>query len=148
MKGLQLVARRAILTTLKNSPVAALVPKAQIHGQAPLVPVGSEFIKLERPQTLPIKATCVDGGTVNYPLSAFAKARMQGGAIIESAEDHASRIGAAIERALDDRGLNLTHDGKPVRVTFRIADMLLQQDLDEATVFHYACTIRCRMIAE
>lgn len=148
MKGLQLVARRAILTTLKNSAVAALVPKDQIHGQAPAIAVGPVFIKLGQPQTLPIKASCLDGATVTLPLSAFAKARMQGGVIVETAEDYASRIGAAIEQTLDDRGLNLTVDGQPVRLTFRIADMLLRQDLDEASIFQYACTVRCRIIAE
>lgn len=148
MKGLQQVARRAILTTLKNSPVAVLVPKEQIHGQAPAIPVGPQFIKLGQPQTLPIKATCLDGAVVTVPLSAFAKARMQGSATVETAEDHASRIGAAIERALDDRGLDLAVDGQPVRVVFRITDMLLRQDLDEASIFQYACTVRCRIIAE
>lgn len=148
MKGLQLVARRELLTVVKNSPVTAIVPREQIHAQAPLIELGPQAIKLGPPQTLPVKAACLDGAVVNIPLFAFAMARTQGKVTIESAEDHASRLGEAIETALDSCGVNATYKGKPFRVTFRIADMLLQQDLDEASVFRYSCTVRCRLIAE
>lgn len=148
MKGLQLIARRALLTTLKAGPLTGLVAVEQIHGQTPLVPIDWPFTKLGRPQTLPIKATCLDGGNVTFPLSAFATARKQGGVVVESAEDHASRIGAAIEAGLDDRGFDLMHERQPYRITFRILDMLLQQDGAEADAYQYACNVRCRVIAE
>lgn len=148
MKGLQLIARRAILAALKASSLTALVKPAQIHGQTPLVTLEWPFTKLGRPQTLPIKATCLDGGDVTFPLSGFATPKKQGGVVVQSAEDFASEIGAAIETALDDRGFDLTVDGKPVRITFRILDMSLQQDGAEADAYQYSCNVRCRIIAE
>lgn len=152
MKGLQLIARRAILATLKSSPLTALVKPAQIHGQTPLVTVEWPFTKLGRPQTLPIKATCLDGGDVTFPLSGFAGPRWRDAVkktgLLETAENHASRLGAAIETALDDRGADLTVNGKPVRITFRILDMSLQQDGAEADAYQYSCNVRCRIIAE
>lgn len=147
MKGLYRVARRAILTQLKRDPgVTAIVQPTQIHGQAPGV-VAWPFITLGPPQVLPIKATCVDGGAVNTPISGFAKSRMSGNVKVETAEDHASRLGAAIERALDDSGENILVDGKPARVTHRLADMRLLMDGQEPDAFHYSATVRTRIIA-
>ena len=149
MTGLQRVARRAILARLKASnAVKALVPVAAIHSQT--VPAGPSwpFIKLGVPQTLPLTATCLNGAIVIIPVDAFARQREQGGLVVETAEDHASRIGAAIERALHLRGETVTVDGASVRLSYTLSDMRLFPDGEEADAFHYSGLIRAKVHAE
>lgn len=149
MNGLQRVVRRALMARLKASnPVKALVPPASIYGQT--VPAGPSwpFIKLGIPQTIPRTAICLNGGEVTVPISAFARQREQGGLVVETAEDHASRIGAAIERALHLRGEDVTADGQPVRLSYAMTDMRLFPDGDEADAFHYSGLIRAKVHAE
>ncbi|HVH49960.1 MAG TPA: DUF3168 domain-containing protein, partial [Sphingomicrobium sp.] len=104
------------------------------------------FIKTQSPQTLPLRADCVDGATVNFGVSAFTRGRKNGaGALIETAEDHASRIGEAIETAIDKSKSDLPGIGT---VAYRIADAVLLVDGAEAGAFHYSCTVRARVLAE
>ena len=149
MTGLQRVARRPILARMKaDAALTALVPAASIYGQT--VPGGPTwpFIKLGVPQTLPITATCLNGAVINIPVDAFARQRQQGGVTVETAEDHASRIGAAIERALHLRGEMVTVDGQPVRLSYTMSDMRLFPDGEEADAFHYSGLIRARVLAQ
>jgi hypothetical protein len=142
--------RRALLTTLKaDTGLTALVPASSIH---PLAVTGSAgapepiwpFIKLEAPRTLRLRAACVVGGTVSVDVNAFAKARYDtAGAMIETAEDHAGRIGAAIEAALSDRHLAL-EGGADARV--RLDDIRLLQD-DEPDAFHWFAQVTARVLA-
>ena len=148
MTGLQRVARRAILTRLKaSSAVRNLVPVASIYGQT--VPAGPAwpFIKLGVPQTLPLTATCLNGAIVNIPIDAFARQREQGGVPVETAEDYASRIGAAIETALHLKGETVTVDGQLVRLSYTMTDMRLFPDGEEADAFHYSGLIRAKVHA-
>ena len=149
MTGLQRIARRAILARLKASnALRPLVPAGAIYGQT--VPAGPSwpFIKLGVPQTIPLTATCLNGAIITIPVDAFARQREQGGLIVETAEDHASRIGAAIERALHLRGEDVTADGQPVRLSYAMTDMRLFPDGDEADAFHYSGLIRAKVHAE
>ncbi len=149
MTGLQRVARRAILARLKASnAVRAIVNPGAIYGQT--VPQGPSwpFIKLGIPQTLPLTAPCLNGAIVTIPISAFARQREQGGLVVETAEDHASRIGAAVERALHLRGEEVIVDGEPARLSYTMTDMRLFPDGDEADAFHYSGLIRAKVHAE
>lgn len=149
MKGLHTVARRALLTRVKNNAaLVALVPKANMHGQSPPATPVWPFTKLGPPQTLPIRGACLDGGTVNIGFHAFAKPRYTGSTMIETAEDHSGRIAAAFERAIDSRGETVTVDGQSARLTYQLADMILQRDPAEADAYHYSATVRIRIIAE
>jgi hypothetical protein len=148
MTGLQRVARRAILARLKASlTVRALVPVAAIHSQQ--VPAGPSwpFIKLGVPQTLPMTAACLNGAVITIPVDAFARQREEGGLVVETAEDHASRIGAAIERALHLRGETVTVEGQSVRLSYSLSDMRLFPDGEEADAFHYSGLIRAKVLA-
>lgn len=147
-KGLQRLVRRDVLAKLKTSPgvtAADLVPAASIYGQDPGREPAWPFIKCGPPQTLPMRASCVDGASVNFGLHAFSRGRRNGsGQLIETAEDHAGRIGAAIEAAIDRARSDLAGVG---HVSYRLADMVLMVDGAEPGAFHYSCTVRARVMA-
>jgi hypothetical protein len=141
MKGLQRVARRALLTKLKNDAgLLDLVAKASID------PVGQPrwpFVTLESPVTQRLRMTCVDGGTVSLDVHAFAGGRYEGEALAEDARDHAGRIGEAIERAFDDQWLALDGD---VQMRIRLSDIRLLPD-DEPESYHWFAQVNCRVLA-
>jgi hypothetical protein len=145
-KGLQRLVRRDVLAKLKaNAGVTALVAATSIHSQDPGPEPAWPFLKFGAPQTLPLRASCVDGGTVNFGLHGFSRGRRNGSdALVETAEDHAGRIGAAIEAAVDGARSTLTGVGT---VRYRLADMLLLVDGAEPGAFHYSCTVRARVLA-
>lgn len=147
-KGIQRLVRRDILAMLKSDAAltaADMVAAAEIHGQSPIGEPDWPFIKLGAPQTLRLKAAGVDGATVNLAVHAFSRGRFNaGGQLIETADDHASRIGAAIEAALDGRKRGLEGVG---RVAYSIGDMLLAVDGAEPGAFHYSCTVSARVLA-
>ena len=150
MKGLIRVTRRAILTRLKaHAGLLAIVPAADIHGQAPLATPAMPFVKTGAPSSTPIKASCLDGATVNIPIHAFARARKNGfGDRIETAEDHASRIGEQIEKALDDKAdLVSVVTADDVRLRYRITDQQLLVDGADSDAFHWFCTVQARVVA-
>lgn len=89
-------------------------------------------------QSLPIRAACTVGATVSFSVHAFAKA-----VPTETAEDYASRIGAAIETALDSTARDIAGG----RVRFRLNEMQLLQDAGEADAHHYFAVVSARVIA-
>lgn len=145
-KGLQRLVRRDVLDLLKHSSaVTDLVPAASIFGQVPPDEPDWPFIKTGAPQTLPLKAACVDGAEINLSVHAFSRGRRDvSDALVETAEDHAGRIGAAIETALDGARRSIAGVG---RVSYRLADMMLLVDGAEPGAFHYVCTLRARVLA-
>lgn len=149
-KGLQRLVRRDVMARLKAAAgVTSLVSAGSIYGQDPGGAPVWPFIKTGSPQSLPLRMSCVDGATVSFGLHAFARARRSGpgdnAPVIETAEDHAGRIGEAIEHALD--GVRAVLLGGP-EVRYRIADMNLFVDGAEPGAFHYSCTVRARVLAE
>jgi hypothetical protein len=140
--GLQKPVRRAILTRLKaDTGVTALVPTARIN--PPGVPVWP-FIVLRSPVTLPLRASCLRGGLVTWDVHAFAGPRLSAGAVVETAEDHAGSIGAAIEAALADNRIAL-EGGATAHI--RLSDIRLLQDGDPDH-YHWFCQINARVLAE
>ncbi|MBM3928764.1 MAG: DUF3168 domain-containing protein [Sphingomonadales bacterium] len=149
MKGLHTVARRALLTRLKNNAgMNAVVSRNSMFGQSPSANPAWPFTRLGPPQVLPLRGTRLDGAAVNVGFHAFAKPRYQGSTMVETAEDYAGRIGAAFEEAVDRSGETVTVDTKTARVTYQLADILLQRDPAEADAYHYSATVRIRIIAE
>lgn len=144
--GLQRLVRRAVLAALKaDAGLTALVPAARVYPQAipgePLWP----YVKLGPPLTLPFSAANArSSGEVSLDVHAFARARESGGAVVETAEDHAGRIGAAIEAVLHRNGLTLD-GGETARV--RLSDIQLLQD-EEPDAFHYLCRVNARVLAD
>lgn len=143
--GLQRLVRRAVLARLKaDTGLTALVPAGSIYPVAVPAEPGWPFVKLGALGTLRLRAACVNGGRVTVDVHAFARARESGGHIVETAEDHASRIGAAIEAALSDRHLTL-EGGADAHVSLN--DIRLLQD-DEPDAFHWFAQLTARVLAE
>lgn len=141
--GLQRLVRRAVLARLKaDSALTALVPAASIYPQAAGEPAWP-FIKLGPTGTLRLRAACVNGGLVSVDVHAFARARLSGGQVVETAEDHASRIGAAIETALADNRIALEGGGT---ANIELGDIRLLQD-QEPDAFHWFAQLNARVLA-
>lgn len=142
--GLQREARRAALSILKgNAGLTAIVPATRLYSQrVPASPVWP-FVKMGPTQSLPVRASCTRGAVVAFTVHAFAKPRMSGASEVETAEDYASRIGAAIESALDESRATFT--GGTIR--FRLSEMQLLQDAAEADAYHYFAVVSARVIA-
>ena len=143
-KGLQRLVRRAVLARLKaDAGLTALIPAASLFGQdaghAPSMP----FAKLGPAFTRRRKMAGSDGGVISFDVHAFARAREVAGAVVETGEDHASRIGAAIETALNDTNITL-EDGSNAHI--RLSDMQLMQD-DEPGAFHYLAQVNAKVMA-
>jgi hypothetical protein len=140
--GLQRLVRRALLTTLKaDAGVKALVPASSMN---PKGLAQWPFIVLRTPTTQPLRAACVRGGIVAWDIHAFAGVRKNAAkAVIETAEDHAGRIGAAIEAAIGDRWLDIEGGG---RARIRLSDIRLAEDGDQDH-YHYFAQINARVLA-
>lgn len=142
---LSLQVRRAVLAELKsNAPLIALVPAANIHPQSPIGAPSWPFIKYGPPAPLPIQAACVDGMQMTVTIHSFAKPRTSAGAVVETAEDHAARIGALVAAALDRARLDLD-GGTPAKVRWTGSQLL--QDPAEADAYHHVANFRVRAIA-
>lgn len=139
--GLQRLVRRALLAKLKgNAPLTSLVPAASIH------PAGEPswpFIRLDSPVTRRLKASGLNGGVGSFDVHAFARDRESAGAVVETGEDHAGRIGAAIEKALADNRLALEGGGV---VKIEVNDMRLLTD-DDPGAWHYFAQVNFRVLA-
>jgi hypothetical protein len=140
-----LPARRAILATMKaDAPLTSLVPPARIYPQASPIPTPIwPFIIYGSPSGLPIRLACVNGTEITIAIHSFAKVRMQGSAVVETAEDHASRIGAAVVAALDGQRPVLPAGGY-LRILHTGSQLLI--DGGEADAFHHVANFRCRAI--
>lgn len=140
MAALQRLARRDVLAALKNNAgVLAIVAKPNIHPQQPDGEPVWPFIKLTAPQALPLRAACVRGATVNFGVSGFTR-----GLASETAEDHASRMGDAIELCINGRRADLTGAAK---VKYSVGDVLVRADGAEPGAFHYSASISARVLA-
>ena len=141
MTGAQKLVRRALLIKLKaDLALTALIPKASIN--PPGTPTWP-FIVLRAPVTQRLKAACVNGGQGSWDVHAFAGPRLSAGAVVETAEDHAGSIGAAIETALADNWLDLP-DGAKVRI--RLGDIRLLQDGD-LDHYHWFAQVNWRVLS-
>tara|TARA_Y100001951_G_scaffold100969_1_gene105154 strand:- start:1562 stop:1822 length:261 start_codon:yes stop_codon:yes gene_type:complete len=85
----------------------------------------------------------MNGARVVCAVHAFAGPRKSGSTIIEYAEDHAGRIGAAIEAALDKQSIARTGGG---RYHLLLSDFQLLQDGDP-NAFHYFTTVNAKVMA-
>lgn len=142
---LTLPVRRASLAELKaDARLLTVVAKASIYPQTVPPTPAWPFVKMGAPTGLPIRAGCVDGNTGIFAVHGFAKPRTDTGAVVETAEDHAARIGAFIASALDRKQLDL--DGGQ-RARIRWTGSQLMQDGDEADAFHTVQNFAYRALA-
>ncbi|MET3710411.1 hypothetical protein ABIC65_001091 [Sphingomonas trueperi] len=137
-----LPARRAIMAAMKSdAALTAIVPAAQQYPMTATNPVWP-FTLYGSPTPVPIRATCLDGSEITVAIHGFAKPRYVGGAMVETAEDHAGRIGAAIARALDGQNLEIPQGRAKVRWT----GSQLLVDGAEADAFHCVVNLRVRCV--
>lgn len=137
--------RRAILATVKqDAALVALVPAERIYTQAASSPAPTwPFVLYGAPTGIPIRQSCVDGMEVTVAIHSFAKAREQAGSVVETAEDHAQRIGAAVVKALDGKRPPLPGGGY-ARILFTGSQLLI--DGGEEDAFHHIANFRVRAI--
>lgn len=139
-----LSARRAIMAALKaNAAVTAIVPAARIYPQSAPASLTWPFIKMGSPSDVPITATCLDGSELVVAVHGFAKPRKQGNQVVETAEDHASRLAGAIRGALHKRRLDLDGGGY---ASIRFTNRQLLIDGAEADAYHCVVNLRVRCI--
>lgn len=141
MVAAQRQVRRALLQRLKaDVSLGTLVSGTSIN------PVGTPewpFIVLRAPVTRRLKASCLNGAEGSWDIHAFAGQRMYGNQVFDTAEDHASAIGGAIETCLADNWLDLEDYG---RVRIRLGDIRLLQDGDPDH-YHWFAQIDWRVLA-
>lgn len=137
--------RRAVLSTAKaDAALIALVPAARIFSQAAAQPSPDwPFVLYGAPSGIPIRASCVDGLEVTVALHSFAKARYEAQSKVETAEDHASRIGATVVKALDGKRPAFLGGGY-ARILFTGSQLLI--DGGEEDAFHHVANFRVRAI--
>lgn len=136
--------RKAILTILKaDSGVTAIVPKARIYSQRAITSPTWPFVLYGSPSALPRRASCVDGAILTVAVHGFADPRRNAsGSILETAEDHASRLGAAIATALDGQKADVATG----RIAIDWQGSQLLMDGDEADAFHTVQNFRVRAL--
>jgi len=100
--------RRAILPAMKGDiNLTGLIPAASIFGSTVPLKRTFPFIRYGAPITSPFRASGLDSSSHNVTIHAFTKPLMAGESVIESAEDRAYKMAAAIDAALDGRELAL-----------------------------------------
>lgn len=93
--------RRTVLAQMKaNSGLVALVDPDDIYPSTVRAAHGWPFVRWDGPASVPIEASGINGAEVTFMVHAFAKARLSSGSIVETAEDHCSRITSAIAACL------------------------------------------------
>lgn len=137
--------RRAVLIHLKGDADAkALVPAANMYpSTTPALP-SWPFSRMDGFQSTAIDMSCVAGATVTFLLHGFAKPKMQGAAVVDTAEDQASRIATAFKLALHNRRLPV-EGGATARL--RVLSVRLLRDGDEETAYHAILSMEARVLA-
>jgi len=139
--GVQRLVRRALLARLKaNAGLTDLVPAGSINpdGQATW-----PFIRLRAPVTRRLRAAGLNGGEGSFDIHAFARAREVAGQEVETAEDHAGRIGGAIEAALADARFAI-ESGYVLHIS--VSEMRLLED-EEPEAYHWFAQANWRVLA-
>lgn len=136
--------RRAVLTHMKaDDDFVAIVLATQQHPQtAPANPIWP-FTRYGVPIATPIRAACVDSATISFVIHSFAKNRLEGDRIVESAEDYAGRIASGVNRCLGGAYLDLG-DGVTARIRWLSSQVM--QDGAEAGAYHGVSSFSARVI--
>lgn len=136
--------RRAVLAHMKaDAGLTALVPAAAIHPSTTPADPSWPFTRFDAAQSIPRDGSCFAGAELTFLLHAFAKPRYQGEAMVETAEDHAARIGSAVKVAVHNRRLACADTTALVRV--RSVRLLI--DGDEADAYHAIVSCSAKVLA-
>jgi hypothetical protein len=125
--------RRGMVALQKdNADLITMVATRDIYGQTVKADHGWPFVRSGAPNSVPIRASCVDGGEWTIAMHAFAKDRLTGKKAVETAEDYAARVGAAVAAALDTQVIILPRG----RAVIRWTGSQLLMDPEEPGCFH------------
>jgi hypothetical protein len=135
--------RRAVLILQKgNAGLTALVPAASIHPSTVPVNPAWPFTRFDGGRSVPLDGRCYAGATVAFLLHAFAKPRFAGAAMIETAEDHCSRIATAMKLAVHLTRVPVA-DGTAL---IRVRSVQIIQDSAEADAYHAILSCEARAL--
>lgn len=138
-----IAARRAGLKYLATvSPVTKIVPASR-HYPATVASPTWPFLCWGRPTSILIQGAGLDGSEIVGAVHGFAKARFNiAGAMLETAEDHAGRLEAALAKAFDRVKLPIPRG----YAKFRCTSTQLLVDSTEADAFHAVVNLRIQCI--
>lgn len=135
--------RRAGLKHLATVTAVTRIVPASRHYPMVVANPGWPFIRWGRPASVPLRATCLDGTEIGVAVHGFAKARFNvAGAMLETAEDHAGRLEAALAAAFDGLRLDIPRG----HAKFAVTGSQLLEDGEEADAFHCVVNLRVRCI--
>jgi hypothetical protein len=138
------VRKVAMLAMVAHAPLVAAVPAASIFPQKAVPGAGwTAFIRCGAPSGIPLRASCVRGASQSFAVHSFAKPRVSGGQVVETAEDHAGRIGSLVTDALDGKILS----AGAARIKLRSTGFQLLMDPEEADCFHHVAEFSARVLA-
>lgn len=138
--------RRAVLARLKaDAALTALVPAAAFFPGTTPAERPWPFGRMDGFSSTPLDGFCMAGATVSFLVHFFARGREQGGVEIETAEDHASRIGSAAKLALHNRRLAIDGGGSAL---VRVRSSRLLQDAEEGGAYHCVLACEARALAD
>jgi hypothetical protein len=125
--------RRVVLPALKaDAALTDLVSAASIYPSTVPSDHTWPFIRWDAPNSIPRGRGCTDGADLTFMLHCFAKPRMSGTQVLETAEDHASRILTAMHNVIHRNRLPIATG--TVRLTVRSSRLI--RDGDEASAYH------------
>ena len=134
--------RRAVVAALKaDTGLIAVVPAAQIHTSSVPANPAWPFLRWDAPNSVPVGSLCTQGADVTFFVHAFARNRMSGSQIVETAESQCERITALAAKALHRERLVLT--GATARL--RVRSTRTMMDGDERDAFHGICDVIARV---
>lgn len=139
--------RAAVISLKANAPLAAFIAKTSIDPQPDTAGVDADgftiwpFITLEGTQAIPSGRGCSARSDVTFQLHSFAKARKNsGGALIETARDHAGKINTAVVEAIHNHAFEIA--GRRYRFTVRSSRLM--RDGAEADAWHGIVSVSAR----
>jgi len=137
--------RRGTLTHLKADPASvALVPAPNMHPSTTPPTPSWPFSRMDSFQSTALDVSCGDGAIVTFQLHAFAKPKMQGAVVLDTAEDQASRMGTAFKIAIHNKRVPID-GGWSARLKVRSVRLL--RDGDEESAYHAVLSVEARVLA-
>jgi hypothetical protein len=135
--------RRGTLTIAKaDAGLTAIIPAARIYPQTTPGKPKFPFVRSGAPSSVPLRASCVDGGEWTFAMHGFAKDRLVASQVVETAEDYAGRIGSALAAALDGKVITLPN-GR-ARILWTGSQLLT--DPEEPGCFHTVQNFKVRAL--
>lgn len=137
--------RRAALDHLQSDALAtSLVPSTSMFPSTTPATPPWPFSRMDAFSSTAIDLSCVAGATVTFLLHGFAKPKMQGKAMLDTAEDQASRIATAFKLAIHNRRVPI-EGGASARL--RVLSTRILRDGDEEDAYHAILSVEARVLA-